>query len=383
MKSWFAFFYYLFIKIIGALLFWVKAGRQVTLLVSFPDNARAILKEYQMGHYSFPIHVLLTQHAKSLETEFPELTVSVINEKHPLHICKAVFSMLSSKAVIVDNYFVLTTVLTCRSDIECIQVWHANGAFKRFGLKDINTQNRSRADVRRFRKVYASFDRIVVGSEHMADIFKEFFDIKDDKFLRFGVPLTDAYYEVKENSHDLKNKYHLPAEKKIILYAPTFRDHQFESFSLPFSEKQLRHDLNGQYLLAVKLHPVMKQSAELPGDSAWIKDVSDLPLADLLKMSDLLISDYSSVPFEFALLDKPILFYTYDMEAYNRTRGLIHHYTEIIPGVPCRDSGMLLDQLKDMDKLQSEVERFSREWNLYSRGNASKQLLSYVNEKSC
>lgn len=80
--------------------------------------------------------------------------------------------------MIVDNYFVLTTVLTSRPDIECIQVWHANGAFKRFGLKDINTQNRSRADVRRFRKVYASFDRIVVGSEHMADIFKEFFDIK-------------------------------------------------------------------------------------------------------------------------------------------------------------------------------------------------------------
>lgn len=76
----------------------------------------------------------------------------------------------------------------------------------------------------------------------------------------------------------------------------------------------------------------MKQSAELPGDSAWIKDVSDLPLADLLKMSDLLISDYSSVPFEFALLDKPILFYTYDMEAYNRTRGLIRHYTEVITG---------------------------------------------------
>lgn len=126
----------------------------------------------------------------------------------------------------------------------------------------------------------------------------------------------------------------------------------------------------------------MKESAELPEDSAWIKDVSDLPLADLLKMSDLLISDYSSVPFEFALLDKPILFYTYDMEAYNRTRGLIRHYTEVIPGMPCCDSGMLLDQLKDMDKLQSEVERFSREWNLYSRGNASKQLLSYVNEKS-
>ncbi|CAN2248408.1 CDP-glycerol glycerophosphotransferase family protein [Bacillus vallismortis] len=381
MKSWIALFYYLFIKTIGTLLFWVKPGKEVTLLVSFPDNARAILKEYQKGHYSFPIHVLLTQHAKSLEKEFPSLTASVINEKHPLHICKAVFSMLSSKAVIVDNYFVLTTVLASRPEIECIQVWHANGAFKRFGLKDVNTQNRSRADVSRFRKVYASFDRIVVGSEHMAGIFKEFFDIKGDPFLRFGVPLTDAYYEARENRIDLKNKYHLPADQKIMLYAPTFRDHQFESFSLPFSEKQLEHDLKGEYVLAVKLHPVMKHSAELPEDSAWIKDVSDLPLADLLKMGDLLISDYSSVPFEFALLDKPILFYAYDMEAYNRTRGLIRNYKEVIPGVPCRDSKMLLDQLKDMDKLQSEVERFSREWNRYSIGNASKQLLSYINEK--
>ncbi|MCY7893904.1 CDP-glycerol glycerophosphotransferase family protein [Bacillus vallismortis] len=381
MKSWIALFYYLFIKTIGTLLFWVKPGNEVTLLVSFPDNARAILKEYQKGHYSFPIHVLLTQHAKSLEKEFPSLTASVINEKHPLHICKAVFSMLSSKAVIVDNYFVLTTVLASRPEIECIQVWHANGAFKRFGLKDVNTQNRSRADVSRFRKVYASFDRIVVGSEHMAGIFKEFFDIKGDPFLRFGVPLTDAYYEARENRIDLKNKYLLPADQKIMLYAPTFRDHQFESFSLPFSEKQLEHDLKGEYVLAVKLHPVMKHSAELPEDSAWIKDVSDLPLADLLKMGDLLISDYSSVPFEFALLDKPILFYAYDMEAYNRTRGLIRNYKEVIPGVPCRDSKMLLDQLKDMDKLQSEVERFSREWNRYSIGNASKQLLSYINEK--
>ncbi|KAF1678055.1 CDP-glycerol glycerophosphotransferase family protein [Bacillus sp. SKDU12] len=382
MKSWIALFYYVFVKVIGILLFWVKPGNQVTLLVSFPDNARAILKEYQKGRFSFPIHVLLTQHAKSLEKEFPELTVSVINEKHPLHICKAVFSMLSSKTVIVDNYFVLTTVLTSRPGTECIQVWHANGAFKRFGLKDINTLNRSRSDIRRFRKVYASFDRIVVGSEHMADIFKEFFDIKGEPFLRFGVPLTDAYYETMDNAHDLKSKYHLPEEKKIILYAPTFRDNQFESFSLPFSEKHLQHDLKGEYLLAVKLHPVMKQSAELPEGSAWIKDVSDLPLADLLKVSDLLISDYSSVPFEFALLDKPILFYTYDMEAYDKTRGLIQNYAEVIPGVPCCDSGALLNQLKDVDKLQSEVERFSHEWNLYSRGNASKQLLSYINEKS-
>nr|WP_249855471.1 CDP-glycerol glycerophosphotransferase family protein [Bacillus subtilis] len=276
-----------------------------------------------------------------------------------------------------DNYFVATTVLTYKKNIECIQVWHANGAFKRFGLQDITIKNRTKSDIERFKKVYKSFDKIVVGSEKMADIFSESFGLKHDCFLRFGVPLTDQYFRQLKDNSIYKTKF---KNKKIILYAPTFRDNNFGSISLPFSEKELKIDLKGNYVLLVKLHPVMRELAELP-KSDWIVDVSHENLSELIQASDLLISDYSSVPFEFALLDKPILFYTYDIEDYDKTRGLNKNYSEIIPGVPCNNSIMLLNQMKDMDKLQAEVERFSREWNLYSRGNASKLLLSYVNEK--
>ncbi|MCY7877432.1 CDP-glycerol glycerophosphotransferase family protein [Bacillus spizizenii] len=375
--SAFAFFYCLFIQIIGKLLFWIKPKQRVTLLVSFPDNSREIIKEYIEHQYNFELRLILTRHAVNLDKEFPAVPCFKLKETSPIDLIVAIYYLLSSKTVITDNYFVATTVLTYKKNIECIQVWHANGAFKRFGLQDVTIKNRTKSDIERFKKVYKSFDKIVVGSEKMADIFSESFALKHDCFLRFGVPLTDQYFSQLKEKSIYKTKFE---SKKIILYAPTFRDNNFGSVSLPFSEKELKIDLKGNYVLLVKLHPVMRKLAILP-ESDWIIDVSHENLSELIQASDLLISDYSSVPFEFALLDKPILFYTYDMEAYDKTRGLIKNFSEIIPGVPCSNSIMLLNQMKDINKLQSEVERFSREWNQYSRGNASKQLLSYINEK--
>ncbi|QIW81603.1 CDP-glycerol glycerophosphotransferase family protein [Bacillus tequilensis] len=378
LMSTFAFFYYLFIQLTGKLLFWVKPKQRVTLLVSFPDNSREIIKEYIKHQYHFELRLVLTRHAVNLDKEFPAVPCFKLKETSPIGLIVAIYYLLSSKTVITDNYFVATTVLTNKKNIECIQVWHANGAFKKFGLQDITIKNRNKSDIERFKKVYNSFNKIVVGSEKMADIFSKSFGLTHDCFLRFGVPLTDQYFRSLKENNIYKTRF---KNKKIILYAPTFRDNDFGSVSLPFSEEELKIDLKGNYVLLVKLHPVMRERANFP-ESNWIIDVSHENLPQLIRESDLLISDYSSVPFEFALLAKPILFYTYDLEAYDETRGLIDNYTGIIPGVPCSNSKMLLNQLKDMDKLQSEVERFSREWNLYSRGNASKQLLSYINEKS-
>ncbi len=111
-----------------------------------------------------------------------------------------------------------------------------------------------------------------------------------------------------------------------------------------------------------------------------IKDVSDLPLKDLLHVSDVLISDYSSIPFEYALLDKPMLFYTYDLEEYDKKRGLIDDYEAVIPGKACRNRDMLLNELKNIHHTYEEVKRFSNEWNEYSSGDSSRKLLNFINE---
>ncbi|MGO1135277.1 CDP-glycerol--glycerophosphate glycerophosphotransferase [Bacillus subtilis] len=351
----------------------VKARDRAVLLASFPDNARELLDEYVSSNWPFEMEVLFTRHAVSLADEYPSVRSQIINEKNPIHLIKAVYLMFRCKFVLTDNYFLLTSVLNKRPQTTCIQIWHASGALKKFGLEDIGNRYRSTGDIKRFKKVYRSFDHIVVGSEKMVDIFKRSFGVKDDRFLRTGVPLTDEYFHVKRKTADRPNQ-------KLILYAPTYRDYCLTSIRLPFSKEQLSRELKGEFLLLVKLHPAVRKQITFEEHEGLIKDVSDVPLKNLLMESDILISDYSSVAFEYALLNKPILFFTYDMAEYNEKRGLIDDFEAVIPGRACMDTEMLLKEIKEMSDTKENFKRFAKEWHQYSTGDASMRLLNFMSE---
>ncbi|WP_375004603.1 CDP-glycerol glycerophosphotransferase family protein [Bacillus velezensis] len=377
LRSLFAAFYSIYLSVLGVLFKPVKPKNHLTLLVSFEENAQALIRSYKAHaeSLSYEVTVLYTRHAVSLKKELEGIGSFYLNEKHPLHLLKAVLILFKSKVVITDNYFLMTSVLNRRPQTTCIQVWHANGSLKKFGLEDVTNQNRPASDISRFKKVYRSFDFVTVGSDAMADVFKKSFGIRDGQLLKTGVPLTDVYYE--EHKPELKHKW----PKKIILYAPTFRDYDMQSFRLPFTEEQLTNALNGEYMLLVKLHPAVLHHISASFESELIKNVSDMRLHDLLKAADILITDYSSVPFEFALLNKPIFFFTYDLEEYDQKRGLIDNYTSVIPGKACHDSEALLEEMTKKPFRAEEMKRFSDKWNMYSDGNSSEALLKFAETK--
>lgn len=377
LRSLFAAFYSIYLSVLGVLFKPVKPKNHLTLLVSFEENAQALIRSYKAHaeSLSYEMTVLYTRHAVSLKKELEGVGSFYLNEKHPLHLLKAVLILFKSKVVITDNYFLMTSVLNRRPQTTCIQVWHANGSLKKFGLEDVTNQNRPASDISRFKKVYRSFDFVTVGSDAMADVFKKSFGLRDGQLLKTGVPLTDVYYE--EHKPELKHKW----PKKIILYAPTFRDYDMQSFRLPFTEEQLTNALNGEYMLLVKLHPAVLHHISASFESELIKNVSDMRLHDLLKAADILITDYSSVPFEFALLNKPIFFFTYDLEEYDRKRGLIDNYTSVIPGKACHDSEALLEEMTKKPFRAEEMKRFSDKWNMYSDGNSSSKLLQFAEEQ--
>ncbi|OQV51259.1 CDP-glycerol--glycerophosphate glycerophosphotransferase [Bacillus velezensis] len=377
LRSLFAAFYSIYLSVLGVLFKPVKPKNHLTLLVSFEENAQALIRSYKAHaeSLSYEVTVLYTRHAVSLKKELEGVGSFYLNEKHPLHLLKAVLILFKSKVVITDNYFLMTSVLNRRPQTTCIQVWHANGSLKKFGLEDVTNQNRPASDINRFKKVYRSFDFVTVGSDAMADVFKKSFGIRDGQLLKTGIPLTDVYYE--EHKPGLKHKW----PKKIILYAPTFRDYDMQSFRLPFTEEQLTNALNGEYMLLVKLHPAVLHQISASFESELIKNVSDMRLHDLLKAADILITDYSSVPFEFALLNKPIFFFTYDLEEYDQKRGLIDNYTSVIPGKACHDSEALLEEMTKKPFRAEEMKRFSDKWNMYSDGNSSEALLKFAETK--
>ncbi|MDN0192090.1 CDP-glycerol glycerophosphotransferase family protein [Bacillus stercoris] len=366
--------YLYFLSAIAFFLQWVKPEGKVTLLISFQANAKAILEEYEQGQYSYKLNILYTQQASSIAESFPNVDAYLLQEKNPFHLIKAVYLMFNSKVVITDNYFLLTSVLNKRKQTKCIQVWHANGSLKKFGLEDITNLQRTKGDIKRFKKVYNSYDYLTVGSEEMADIFKKSFGVKDHQILKIGMPLTDPYYkENKKNNSATLNKQ----RKKIILYAPTFRDYDMQSIQLPFTEKQLIHQLKEEYVLFVKLHPAIQNNITIKYSSDYIKDVSNYALFDLLMAADILITDYSSIPFEFSILNKPILFYTYDLKLYQEKRGLVDHYLSLIPGKACCDRETLINEIQTPFNY-SKIKNFSDRWNKYSKGNSSGNLLLFV-----
>ncbi|AVI42553.1 CDP-glycerol glycerophosphotransferase family protein [Bacillus pumilus] len=374
--------YAAFVSFIGWLMSGVKPREnQVTLLVSFQENAAALIDTYQQqANMKMKLTVLYTKHASAIEKDTSHLSFRYFHEKNPLHLIQCIYTMFKSKVVVTDNYFLMTSVLRKRPSTTCIQVWHANGALKKFGLEDASNSERSPRDIKRFKRVYASFDYIVTGSDHMREIFKSSFGVNDERFLPTGVPMTDLYYD--QRRHSLKRN-DFPKGKKILLYAPTYRDFAMDGLILPFSKEQLQTELNGDYILLVKLHPAVKHLAKAETDDEWIFDVSDQPLYPLLRVCDVLITDYSSIVFEYALLEKPVLFFTYDLDTYREKRGLVDRYEDIIPGKACVTQNMLLKELlhlKESDH-QRQIKTFAEEWNQYSEGRSSEQLLSFIEQQ--
>ncbi len=374
--------YAAFVSFIGWLMSGVKPREnQVTLLVSFQENAAALIDTYQQqANMKMKLTVLYTKHASAIEKDTSHLSFRYFHEKNPLHLIQCIYTMFKSKVVLTDNYFLMTSVLRKRPSTTCIQVWHANGALKKFGLEDASNSERSPRDIKRFKRVYASFDYIVTGSDHMREIFKSSFGVNDERFLPTGVPMTDLYYD--QRRHSLKRN-DFPKGKKILLYAPTYRDFAMDGLILPFSKEQLQTELNGDYILLVKLHPAVKHLAKAETDDEWIFDVSDQPLYPLLRVCDVLITDYSSIVFEYALLEKPVLFFTYDLDTYREKRGLVDRYEDIIPGKACVTQNMLLKELlhlKESDH-QRQIKTFAEEWNQYSEGRSSEQLLSFIEQQ--
>src|SRR5699024_8092175 len=128
--------------------------------------------------------------------------------------------LATCEKVIVDNYYGFLAAASFKSNVQCIQLWHAAGAIKQFGLKDPDIHGRSKRAYKRFNKVYQKFDQVVVGSERMASIFRDSFDLTDDKILRTGIPRTDFFFDdtAKKNAEQtLAREYPIINEKKVLL----------------------------------------------------------------------------------------------------------------------------------------------------------------------
>lgn len=259
---------------------------------------------------------------------------------NPFKMLKMLKLIATSKVIVTDDYVKYLRYFPLRPQQRVIQLWHACGAFKKFGQRGTNISIKS--DM----ATHAQYNMVCVSGGYIRPIYADAFNVNMKKVRALGCPRTDDFFNeklIEEKKTQIYNKYPELKDKFIIIYAPTFRDigegrtefHPQIDFDR-LSEKLLP---NQEFIICP--HPVMKNSI-IPKKYPNIRVLRDFSTNDLMFISDMLITDYSSVIFEYALLKKPIVFYCYDLATYNR--GFYLKYPEDLPG--------------DVYETQEELEEF-------------------------
>lgn len=259
--------------------------------------------------------------------------------------------IFSSKVVVTDDYTYMFRRFQKKKGQRYVQLWHAAGAFKKFGL-DVN-ENLPSIE----KKYHSDYDLVCVSSEYVRSTYADAFGISKNVVQALGVPRTDDFYNDALSKEIVKKVYDSYPEfrgKKVILYAPTFRNApgQLKTEFVPKLDfDTLSKSLPDDCVFAICPHPVMKVKI-LPDHYNNLFEIRDIPTHEMIRAADLLVTDYSSVIFDYSLLNKPMVFFCYDYEDYNRDFYL--DYETDLPGEIFKNQEEFINYLASGDFRKSE-----------------------------
>ena len=277
-----------------------------------------------------------------------------------------------------DNFFPLAFMSFNR---ECVitQLWHAPGASKKFGAS-VDFENKAILE-----KISQNTDYLISTSKNIEKFYSEAFQMPCDKIKPLGLPRLDYYFE----NHDVSlikkeffTRYNIPQHKKLILYAPTFREeikynNVFEYFDL----KTFNDKLSDEYTLLLRLHPKIKDfyGEAISSDNDYV-DVSDFENEqELMLISDMLITDYSSIMIEYAVLNRPIVFFTYDLDNYlSCERGFYYDFKKTVPGPVVSNTPELIDAVENYDFDDGKKSLFLQSQFDEIDGESSKRVVDFL-----
>lgn len=355
--------------------------KKTTFVISFKQNSMFLYNQMRRQGITDQV-IFLCKNCKLDLADGNDHKIIGFETKNPINLIKAIYHLATSNNVIVDNYFGFLSAINFKKQVQCVQLWHAVGAIKNFGLKDHSVKQRSKVALRRFLDVYKRFDKIIVGSEAMAKIFIKAFNISSDNILRTGIPRTDLFFDNEAQKRIIQKLYNENQnlkEKKVILYAPTYRDYEINHFDLKLNIERMYQALHDEYVLLLKCHPVVKKHTHLDQYPGFVYDYSDYPdVNELLLITDILITDYSSIPHEFSLLNRPMIFFPYDLDEYEKSRGLWDKFNEMVPEPIVYSTDDVIKCIKSGKFNYEQIKSFSSKWNQYSLGHSSYNLVNYL-----
>jgi CDP-ribitol ribitolphosphotransferase / teichoic acid ribitol-phosphate polymerase len=321
--------------------------------------------------------------SRNLDLDYHFMLKKGIDDKKSYkEIVNLAYHLATSKFIMLDDFYPMVYPLKIRKNAELVQLWHAVGAFKTFGFSRIGRPGGPSPKSKNHR----NYTKAIVSSQNIAKHYAEGFGIDNENVVPTGIPRTDIFFNKeyqKEVRDSLYEKYPFLKGKKVITFAPTFRGNGQLSAHYPMEVlnlEKLYHSLKDEYVFLFKIHPFVKNDFSIPYQySDFFYDFSSYrEINDLLFITDVLITDYSSVCFEYALLNKPMLFFSYDVEDYVQKRDFYYDYQSFIPGSLVRSTEGIINRIQDGNFEMHKIKPFVNYFFDDIDGKSSKRVVDQI-----
>lgn len=290
----------------------------------------------------------------------------------------------------VTNSRIRDNIIRKRNQVY-IQCWHGT-PLKKLGYDICVTGGNAMNSLKDIRRKYKTdskrYSYFLSPSSFCSRVFKSAFDIKNEDIIKeLGYPRNDFLYKyTNKDVVRVKNKLGIPKNKKVILYAPTWRDNQHEAgvgytYDLNIDFDKMKEELSSEYVILFRTHYFVANKIDLSKYNGFVYNVSDYDdINDLYIVSDLLITDYSSVFFDYANLKRPMIFYMYDYEEYKgKLRDFYIDFSEL-PGAIVKTEEDLLDEIKKSKsfKYDDKYKEFNDKYTYLEDGRASERVIKSI-----
>ncbi len=342
----------------------------------FGDNPKYIFLELNSRKCSYD-YVWILKNDYDKKTLPPNVRYVMYNS------IRYFYDMCTAK-IWIDNHRKIID-LKKRKEQFYIQTWHGGIALKKIekDVENVLDHNYIKQAVHDSKMI----DLMISNSEFCSKMYKRAFWYEGE-ILECGSPRNDIFFMKNgtEFKGRIKKKINIPLNKKIALYAPTFRkDENVDCYNIDYDKLKmsLKNKFGGEWIIALRLHPNISNKSSkmnIPKDVVDVSNYSDV--YELLFISDVLLTDYSSIMYEFSLLYKPVFLFASDLNDYLRDRGLYFDYDKL-PYPSSFNNEQLAERIAefDIDKYKKSVEKFYNTVKIFDKGCASREVSNIIIDK--
>jgi len=347
---------------------------------SYADSPKYIY-EYLAKNYPGQYQFIWVLNDKNAKIPFNGIIVKRFTRKYAYYLAKSKYFVFNVRQPLWFRK---------REGQVFLETWHGT-PLKRLAFDQEEVTAASPTYKAQFYRQKQEWDYLIAANKFSSDIFKSCFMYTEGNMLEIGYPRNDLMYDKNKDkiAASLKKKLGIPADKKTILYAPTWRDDEYYGngqykFKLKLDLDLMKKELGDEYIVLLRTHHYIADKLDVTGLEDFAFNLSKYDdITEIYLISDICITDYSSVFFDFANLKRPMLFYTYDIDKYRDVlRGFYIDMEKELPGPLVYSTKEVVDQIKNINQMNEKYadryEKFYEKFCSIDDGQASKRAVEAV-----